>query len=465
MSRRSRLLMVHPEANQVKLAGLEELYQAYGDYLAVCCQYLIGQQILKPTRKQYRECPQSDTFSSQIEEACREHAAQIVAGWAAATYERVIKRKIGAAKRVRNITDEQAHALYRIGKYGISKPTKQVSEQDLLHYWEFLDQYGGSKPSVSARTGMLLNINTAVLHCRDLTLTSWWVDLSSLTKGQRIRVPLAQNPNLKTVEEAAAGMKLWKNRKGEWCLQVVERQEYAEPTVDPDAPRIGVDVGLNCLAATSDGRIFGRSSKQEFRRRHDKIVDLRANRQRQGLLCNSPRLDRMEEHLSGWIKTQTGHVANRLIDLYPGYSFVIENLHLKGTKGSKRFRYKGVHGFLVLNAPTIVVNPAYTSQTCPSCGVTCRQNRFGTKFKCRSCGQVSHADVTGGLNLLRRSEDPGIQLADSPASVRTLLEARYRRRRSSAKGAGVELVASNRMLTVGVPAGTCIASNALGESQ
>jgi predicted RNA-binding Zn-ribbon protein involved in translation (DUF1610 family) len=68
-------------------------------------------------------------------------------------------------------------------------------------------------------------------------------------------------------------------------------------------------------------------------------------------------------------------------------------------------------------APTITVNPAYTSQMCPSCGYVSRENRRGIEFQCRSCGRISHADVVGAINLLGRSEDKQVGLDDRPVRV------------------------------------------------
>ena len=79
------------------------------------------------------------------------------------------------------------------------------------------------------------------------------------------------------------------------------------------------------------------------------------------------------------------------------------------------------------------VNPAYTSQTCPSCGHVSRKNRSGIKFKCDSCGRKAHADWVGATNILRRSEDQDIGCGDDPVSVKRELGRRYQalRARSS----------------------------------
>jgi predicted RNA-binding Zn-ribbon protein involved in translation (DUF1610 family) len=76
------------------------------------------------------------------------------------------------------------------------------------------------------------------------------------------------------------------------------------------------------------------------------------------------------------------------------------------------------------NAPTISVNPAYTSQECPSCHSVSRSNRSGTKFVCRKCGLRNHADWVGSSNIARRSWDNEITCKSTPESVRATLEKR-----------------------------------------
>lgn len=53
----------------------------------------------------------------------------------------------------------------------------------------------------------------------------------------------------------------------------------------------------------------------------------------------------------------------------------------------------------------VQVNPAYTSQTCNSCGHTAKENRVSQSlFKCVSCGHTANADVNGALNILERGQ-------------------------------------------------------------
>ena len=51
----------------------------------------------------------------------------------------------------------------------------------------------------------------------------------------------------------------------------------------------------------------------------------------------------------------------------------------------------------------IAVPPHHTSQTCPCCGHTDKENRpTQAKFECVKCGYTENADVVGALNILAR---------------------------------------------------------------
>jgi Putative transposase DNA-binding domain len=160
------------------------------------------------------------------------------------------------------------------------------------------------------------------------------------------------------------------------------------------------------MAATSDGRLLGRELKPKFNALYDKVLAHRRNRQRQELRTDSPRLSALERRLTGMVKTMAGQCANKLVREYPNYVFVIEDLNLRGCRGSKRFAFKAIHHSLTTKAPTSEVNCAFTSQQCPSCGYLSRKNRNGIKFRCRGCGRLSHADVVGCARTFRGQTHP-----------------------------------------------------------
>ncbi len=53
--------------------------------------------------------------------------------------------------------------------------------------------------------------------------------------------------------------------------------------------------------------------------------------------------------------------------------------------------------------PLVYVDPAYTSQTCSSCGhVSKRTGPSQATFSCTSCGFAEHADVNAARNIAAR---------------------------------------------------------------
>lgn len=432
--KKSRFLYIHREANPGKIAALDALQEEYTNYLKVCVETMLKEHRFKiplwESRVFFSPC---GALSSQIVKNVRAHAGAIVSGWAASKYVTTLRRLIRSKFKAGEIDEATRSALCILGKCLVAKPGGTVTQEAIDLYWSWLLDEGvvGKTPTVSNRCGMRMSEMTAVLETSDDTkLASWWLGFSHLNSGKaRIQVPLVPSPYAKNVSDVSKGILARKDRRDRWRLEVVDRKEWDVQEAAEEMPRVGVDVGLNVMAATSDGRLFGADLKPKFNSFYKKVRRVRANRQRQGFKENSPRLDRLESRLSGMVKTYAGATANKLVEAYPDHAFVVEDLNLRGCRGQKRFAYKALHKSLEMKAPTIVVNPAYTSQTCPSCEYGSRSNRSGIKFHCRSCGRKSHADVVGAINLLRRSEDKQVDLDDRPSEVKVLLRERYLFRR------------------------------------
>lgn len=446
--KRSRFFYFHEDANPGKLEALERLHAEYRRYLQTCINEMTSRHRIVVPRKELRSFfPEESVLSSNIICACQQHAVEIVKTWAAGLYTRRLKREIKELFKSGKITESQRVQLFTTGKYQLDSPTETVSQEAIDLYWSLLltPEVSGKTPIVSDQIGMRLTIHTGdIFQDENKVLTQWWVRISTLTKSHTIKVPIKANPFIMSTNEIVKGCLVRKDRLGRWRVETLEKKLVEEPVYDPKAPRIGVDVGLNSIAASSNGRIFGTNFKPKFDKLYGQVIKLRANRQRQGLRENSPRLNNLEFRLSGMVKTITGRVANQLVKEFPGHTFVVEDLNLKGCRGQKRFAYKALHTSLSKKAPCLEVNPAYTSKMCPSCGHISNSNRSGIKFHCQSCGRTSHADAVGARNILGRSEDTSISCDSSVSEVKALLRERYLLRRdSSSNELTAELVASN----------------------
>ena len=60
--------------------------------------------------------------------------------------------------------------------------------------------------------------------------------------------------------------------------------------------------------------------------------------------------------------------------------------------------------------PVVLVNPAYTSQTCSRCGHCEQANRKSqARFLCVACGYACHADLNAAENIRRAAVNrPGV---------------------------------------------------------
>ncbi|SCG39930.1 RNA-guided endonuclease TnpB family protein [Micromonospora inositola] len=76
----------------------------------------------------------------------------------------------------------------------------------------------------------------------------------------------------------------------------------------------------------------------------------------------------------------------------------------------------------------VLVNAAYTSQTCHRCGRFGR--RSGDRFHCTSCGVAWQADVNAAINILQRAGDPDIALHTPHHVVKQILQDRNDRHRT-----------------------------------
>lgn len=441
--KKSRFFYLHPECNQGKIDALEALYARYRVYVGVCVQALLDAHKLSlPRSAKQKFFPEAEGLTSQIEKNARDHAISIVSTWAKAVYARKLRSYIRLAFKRGEITDDLRKQLYTAGKHLITKPWKFVTQEAVDLYWAWLTDEAlvGRPPQVSNRIGMRLSEMTGKLQDpQETVLADLWLNLSTLVRRKIVWLPLVGNPYVKRASNVSKGITARRDRRGRWRFEAVDKKEWEVPETVLGAPRIGVDVGLNVIAATSEGHTFGADLKPKFDALYSKVRQVRANRQRQGFRENSPRLDRLEDRLSGMTKSFTGKVANQLVERHPDAIFVLEDLDLRGCRGSKRFCYRALAHSLETKAPTEVVNPAYSSQACPSCGHVSRGNRRGTNFVCRQCGRCSHADVVGGINLRGRStaeqvgSDAKITLEHHSSEAKEVLVRLYWKRRNPSK--------------------------------
>ncbi|MFC7263494.1 RNA-guided endonuclease InsQ/TnpB family protein [Streptomyces lutosisoli] len=219
-------------------------------------------------------------------------------------------------------------------------------------------------------------------------------------------------------------------RGGRWLLQV--SVTLPEPEQRAVKAFLGVDQGIANLAVTSGGAVLPSRALPGTITSNGHVRNLRERRyrQRRRLQCkNTSSARRVARRLSGRESRMMKDV-NHQISKYvvreaerTGRGLALEELQgIRGRVRAHRSQRRTLHswafGQLIeqcqyktrrAGIPLVMVDPAYTSQTCPlslgGCGHTSRRNRPARgRFVCENCGLAGHADTFAAANVAERGE-------------------------------------------------------------
>ena len=204
-------------------------------------------------------------------------------------------------------------------------------------------------------------------------------------------------------------------RDGEWYLhQVCEITE--SPEFDPTG-WLGVDLGIVNIAVDSDGRVFSGNTIEANRQRYE---HRRATLQRVGTKSAKRRLKKLSGRQRRFQRDVNHCISKTLVETAKDTDRGIAFENLKGIHGRTRLRrgqrsrhhnwaFAQLRTFTAYKSalagiPFTLVDPAYTSQTCPHCGFVSKSNRKSqSEFRCGRCGYVALADYAAAMNVAARA--------------------------------------------------------------
>jgi putative transposase len=217
---------------------------------------------------------------------------------------------------------------------------------------------------------------------------------------------------------------------GKWFVSIQTEHEVAEP-VHPSTSKIGIDLGVVCFAATSDGTM---------------VEPLNSFKKHQVRLCRYQRaMSRKKKFSKNWMKAKARirmihtRIANCRKDFLHKTSTTISKNHAtvfvedlqvsnmsKSAAGTTEKPGKNVRAKSGLNRSILdqgwfeirrqlrykllwrggrlIAVPAHnTSRTCPACGHISADNRkTQAHFACVECGYKGNADVVAAVNIITR---------------------------------------------------------------
>ncbi len=252
----------------------------------------------------------------------------------------------------------------------------------------------------------------------DNRILRWYAaEVSIWTVEGRERIPYVCDERTRALLEHRRGESDLVYRGSKWYLLATVAVEEPPPGTPEDW--LGVDLGIANLATDSDGEIHTSERVEKSRKRYERI---RAKLQKAGTKSAKRHLKRLSGRERRF-KKDTNHVLSKRIVSKAKESdrgIGLEDLQGIRERCGKRLRrsQRGRHskwafgelrGFLEYKArlagvSLACVDPAYTSQACNECGHCERANRRSqSKFVCKGCGHVAHADINASKNIARRA--------------------------------------------------------------
>lgn len=231
----------------------------------------------------------------------------------------------------------------------------------------------------------------------------------------RLRVPFLVGHHQRRLLEGKRGEAKLVYRGGQFYLYIsveapAERQQ-------PSKGFLGVDLGINTIAADSDGVKY---SGDATRKKRERMAALKADLQSCGTRSAKRHLKRLRNHESNFNKHTNHEISKALVNKAKGTGrgIAVENLtgitrRVTVRKAQRAalhswsfFQLKQFISYKALRAgiQVVEVNPAYTSQTCPECGCVSKRNRPSqAEFRCIKCGYEAHADFVGARNIATKA--------------------------------------------------------------
>ncbi len=298
------------------------------------------------------------------------------------------------------------------------------------------------------------NGNVMKLEEAEDSTFDYWLKVSTLDKGNPLLIPVKladyhkeQLTDPETGKRRKINSSVTLNRREDaWWLTLTYDETVVVQTA-PDAPVIGIDVGIANFVTTSDGKTYGsfngrlRERQKRDREKRRRKAKLRKCLEKRGVPKDKlpPTSSATGQRLMRHVKQSINRAVNLCFEDHEGCQFAYEQLSV----ASMRFKARAQNAYLrasqLAHIPDQInwnatkggvqatrVKSAYSSQECPICHYVDRKNRPNQQtFCCRVCGHTAHADKKAAQTIASRLGDLELRACQNRQEVKALLMRRH----------------------------------------
>lgn len=257
-----------------------------------------------------------------------------------------------------------------------------------------------------------------------LDTKKWIVSLKLLTKRIKIELLIGNYQRGILQGSKPKSAVLNKRKDGSYYINIHVDNICPEPTKTDKV--VGIDLGRTDIATTSDGESWSGKQITNKRNHYSKMRAVLQKKATKGTRSSRRRCRQLQQRLSGKERRFQKHI-NHEITAYlvkkaaaNKFSIAIEDLTNIRTRTNQQprskkerrlsnnwafyqFRMFLTYKCVLYGVKLVLVNPAYTSQTCHNClhihptpGQSYRQ---GKNYHCKHCGWKGDADYNGAKNI------------------------------------------------------------------
>jgi len=279
----------------------------------------------------------------------------------------------------------------------------------------------GSKPEVKDEYTPRYNFP------RSASVNSEWTELSLLTTDGRIKLDIHVPECYKKYLDCEVLESTLLKKHGEFYFCFVFAKEVNIQSSCRDSRVLGVDLGVNKTAVTSDNSFYGTDVKEKRRQRDRNVAEI----QSKGTHDAHNRVKEMGSRWKRFINWKNHNISRQIVDsVEQGDVIVLENLeHIRESSDSDtewvhKWSFRDLQDKIEYKAhlkgvKVVYVNPHNTSQRCSRCGHIDKNNRKRGFFECEHCDFTLDADLNAARNIKHKAHSymETIGQAGSPVNL------------------------------------------------
>ncbi|MEO7018658.1 MAG: transposase [Ktedonobacteraceae bacterium] len=360
-----------------------------------------------------------------------------------------IQQAAGIAKSWRsNRANALADSLDAVAEYQEQQADGTLQEGTKEPEWREWNVPTLHQPCIQA------NSNVVKLEEARESTFDYWLTLSTLDKGHPLLIPVKlagfhkeQLTDPETGKRCKINSSVTLNKQDEVWWLTLTYDERIVPQTAPDAPVIGIDVGIANFVTTSDGKHYGtfngklREQQKRDREKRRRKAKLRKCLEKKGVPKEKlpSTSSATGQRLTRSVKQSINRAVNLCFEQHKGCQFAYEQLSVATMRHKARAMNAYMRASNLAHIPDHItwnatkrgvsatkVVSAYSSQECHVCHYVDRKNRPNQQtFCCRVCSHTTHADTNASQTIASRLGDRELRACQNRREVKALLMRRH----------------------------------------